>query len=185
MLKRLMVAALVLGAVLAAGCSRKPPAPTVHASMVEIVAPSAQVIWDITNRAYNEKGDGFVASKISSADWDKLSAAGQRLNDRGALLSKTAHIRSAVPGATIMGEGGGDAAGAKQVQAFIDANPALFAQRARILADAGLTIVKASKTHDIAPLYEVASGMDEVCDGCHKPFWGTDDPPPWHPPAGG
>ena len=182
MFKRAALAALVFAALFAAGCSRKPPL-TVHATMVDVVAPQAKVIWDITNPAYNSVGDGFDPAKISSDQWDKLSAAGQTLSDRGHLLAKQAHIKAAVSGATIMGEGGGNAAGVKEVQAFIDANPTLFAQRARILADAGETIVRAAKTHDIAPLYEVASGMDEVCDGCHKPFWGTDDPPPWHEPA--
>jgi len=37
---------------------------------------------------------------------------------------------------------------------------------------------KAAKTRDIKTVYRVSSGLDEVCDGCHKPFWGTDDPPP-------
>ncbi len=58
------------------------------------------------------------------------------------------------------------------------ANPALFAKRATILAKAGEDLVKASKTHDVRTFYRVSSGLDDTCDGCHQPFWGTDEPPP-------
>jgi len=71
-----------------------------------------------------------------------------------------------------------DAASPKQIQALIDANPALFAQKARVLEQAGDSMVKAADTKDVQTLYAVSSDLDEVCDGCHKPFWGTDEPPP-------
>ena len=186
MLNRVAVAALA-GLLLTAGC-QKPP-PTVNASMTQVVAPQAQTIWDITSAAYNAKGDGLDPSRISPADWIKLEKAGQQLRDRALVLSKAPHVTAVGRGETIMGEDASgapgklgpawDAASARKVQAFIDANPTLFAERARTLAEAGDTIVKAAPTKDIQAVYKVASGLDEVCDGCHKTFWGTDEPPPF------
>ena len=189
MLNRIAVTVLASGMLLAAGCSQKAPTPTVNASMTQVIAPQTQTIWDITNRAYNTAGDGLDPSKISPADWDQLEKAAGQLRDRALVLSKAAHITAAGRGETIMGQDASgatgklghtwDAASSKRVQAMIDANPALFAERARILAKAGDTIVRASQTKDVRSVYKVASGLDEDCDGCHKPFWGTDEPPPF------
>ena len=195
MWKKVAVVALVAGALLAGGCSRKPPPPTVNESMTQIIAPQTQTIWDITSDAFNARGDGLLASKISDADWIRLEKAGQQLNDRALVLAQSRRMVVAAPGETVMGsEASGapspighewDAASAAIVQSRIDANPALFARHARTLAEAGAAIVKASRTRDIKTLYEVSSEMDEVCDGCHKPFWGTDEPPPFpHADAG-
>jgi len=189
MLKTFAVAAVVAGLLLAAGCSRKPPTPTINASMTQVMSTQAQTIWDITSGAFNAKGDGLVASKIAPGDWIALGEAGRKLRDRSLLLAAAPHVVVVGPGETIMGEDASgasgklghdwDAASAKLVQARIDANPALFARRMRILAKTGDTVLKASQTHDVGPLYEASAGLDEVCDGCHKPFWGTDDPPPF------
>ena len=187
MLKK--VAAALLALSLLSACGRQKPPPTVNASMTQIVAPQAQTIWDITNAALNEKGDGLDPAKISASDWAKLEAAGQSLQERALALSKAKRVTAAGPGESIMGEDASgapshqghawDAASAEKVQAFIDANPALFARRAQILADNAGIVVRAAKVKDVGPLYQVSSGLDEVCDGCHKTFWGTDEPPPF------
>ncbi len=188
MFKTVSVIALASAVLLAAGCGRK-PAPTVNASMTQVMAPQAQTIWDITSHAFNDKGDGLDGSKISEADWVKLADAGRRLQERAMVLAKAHHITAAAPGEIIMGgEAAGapspightwDAANASKVQGFIDGNPALFAQRAQILAEAGAALAKAARTKDVRTAYQVSSNLDEDCDGCHKPFWGTDEPPPF------
>ncbi len=68
---------------------------------------------------------------------------------------------------------------AKTVQARIDAKPALFKEKARALLDATNELSRAAAAKDIVLLHKVGSEMDEVCDGCHEPFWGTDVPPPF------
>jgi hypothetical protein len=187
MLKRVAVILLAPGVLLAAGCGPKAPSPSIHESMTQGIEPHAQTVWDISSRAYNDKGDGLDPSKISAADWAQLEDAGRQLRDRARVIAKDRNIVVAAPGETLMGQSAApqgiskqtwDAANPTQIQALIDANPALFAQSARVLEEAGDTIVKAAQTKDVRSFYAVSSNLDEVCDGCHKPFWGTDEPPP-------
>ncbi len=186
MLKRVGFAVLALGLVLTAGCSKT---PTVNNSMTKVMSTNTQTIWDISSAAFNAKGDGLEEAKVSDADWAKLEAAGVQLRERALILAKAKHVKSAARGETILGADAvgapspigheWDAASAKRVQDMIDANPALFSQRAMILADAADIVVQASKARDVEALYMVSSNMDEVCDGCHMKFWGTDEPPPF------
>ena len=179
--------AMAAGLLLAVGCS-KAPTPTINQSMTQIMQPEAQTVWDIASRSFNDKGDGLVAAKIPPTDWIKLAKAGRRLRDRAKIIadaSPNVPVRSADE--KIMGEQAAhagvrqtwDAASPKQIKAYIDANPAFFAQRARVLEQAGADLLAAAHSHDIATVYRVSSNMDEVCDGCHQKFWGTDDPPPF------
>jgi hypothetical protein len=190
MLKSAGAALVALGLVLLAGCGPKSGAatPTVNESMTKIMQPEAQVIWDITSKAFNFKGDGLDPTKVTPTDWSLLEQAGQKMKDRGAILATAKHVVVAAPGAAIMGAYAAppgdikttwDAASAKQIQALIDANPGLFAQRAKILSDTGDTLMKAAGSKDINTLYQVSADLDEVCDGCHQKFWGTDEPPPF------
>jgi hypothetical protein len=183
---RAALSALASGALLLAACSPK-PAPTANESMSQVMQPEAQTIWDITSRAFNEKGDGLVPSKISTADWIKLARSGRRLRDRARVLAAAQHVVVATDQERIMGQSAShqgvrrtwDAASPEQIQALIDAHPELFARRAQILAEAGDTVLNAANAKDAARLYAVSSNLDEVCDGCHERFWGTDDPPPF------
>jgi hypothetical protein len=163
--------------------------PTVNESMTKVMSIHAQTIWDITSHAFNARGDGLVGAKISTKDWYELAKAGQALRDRATLLANARNVYVAGPGEMVLGEEAAgepakighawDALNSGQIQARIQADPAFFAKRARILAQAGATVVKASQTRDVRALYGVSSGLDEVCDGCHQKFWGTDDPPPF------
>jgi hypothetical protein len=161
--------------------------PTINDSMTKVLSVNAQTIWDISSHAFNKRGDGLVATKVTAKDWEQVAEAGRQMQERGLLLAKTPHaLVVAGPGEQVMGQeaahggakGKWDAASPKQIKALIDANPALFTKRATILATAGADLVKASRTRDIKTLYRVSSGLDDVCDGCHQPFWGTDEPPP-------
>ena len=191
MFKRVGVTLLASGLVLAA-CS-KAPTPTINNSMTHVMQPQAQTIWDISSHAFNAKGDGLDASKLSDVDWIKLAKAGRQMRDRARVIAEADKISVAAPGETILGqEGSGmvkgppeesrSAASIQQIQTWIDANPALFAKRARVLEEAGDKLLKAAHGRDIKGVYEVSAGMDEVCDGCHEKFWGTDEPPTFPDP---
>lgn len=185
------VGALVVVSVMAASAAlaaQPVSLPTINDSMTKVLSVNAQTIWDISSHAFNKRGDGLVASKVTAKDWQQVADAGRQMQERGLLLAKTPRaLVVAGPGEQVMGaeaahgglkKGTWDAASPKQIKALIDANPALFNKRAMILATAGSDLVKASKTRNLKVLYRVSSELDEVCDGCHQPFWGTDEPPP-------
>jgi hypothetical protein len=169
----------------AAAPGRAAAPPTVNDSMTKVMSVNAQTIWDISSKAFNDKGDGLVAKKLNDNDWKQLGEAGRQMKERATLLATAKRVIVANPDEQILGEEaskGGvkktwDAANRKQIQALIDAKPKLFTQHAWTLVRTGADLEKASKTRDIKTLYRVSANLDEVCDGCHKPFWGTDDPP--------
>lgn len=187
MFKRLAVLAMVSGALLlAAGCARE-KAPTVNDSMTKIMQPEAQTIWDISSRAFNARGDGLDPALFKPADWVKLAKAGRKLRDRAHILANDPNVQVTTFGQTMMGEnsshsgvrGEWDAASPTQVKAYIDANPKLFSEKARVLEKAGADLLEAAHNYDAKGVYAVSSNLDEVCDGCHEKFWGTDEPPPF------
>lgn len=132
MINRVGAVALAAGVLLAAGCQK--PVPTVNNSMTQVMQPQAQTIWDITSKAFNEKGDGLDASKLTANDWAQLQKAAQQMADRAHVLANAKHITVAKADETIMGQGAShsgvkqtwDAASPAQVQALINADPAGF-----------------------------------------------------------
>jgi len=177
MLKKAALAFAVCGALLA-GCGPKAPAPTVHASMTQVIAPQAQTIWDITNRAYNDQGDGLDPKKISAGDWTRLETAGHQIRDGILVLAREKKRVAAEPGVKIEGEEDPAEPGAKQVQTYLDADPKGFAEHAKALAAAADTVAKAAHAKDAGPVFAVAGRLDSVCDGCHSRFWDPESPQP-------
>jgi hypothetical protein len=187
---RKRVGTLAVVAVMAASwafASQSAAPPTINDSMTKVMSTNAQTIWDISSKAFNAKGDGLVASKVTAKDWAQVREAARAMNARAVYLAKAPHLLVvATADEQVLGEDaahGGvkktwDAASRQQIKGLINGNPPLFTKRATILANAMADLVKASKTRDIKVLYRVSSNLDEYCDGCHQPFWGTDDPPP-------
>jgi hypothetical protein len=187
------IGALIAVTLMLGGCgeqkSSKEATPTINSSMTGVMEPTAQTIWDIVSSAYNAKGDALDATKLSDGQWKQLSDASHRLHERAQMLAMAEHILVAADNEPILGSQAAgikgeigpawDAASAKVVQERIDAKRELFTQKARDLATAADAIDRAANTKDIALLYKISSGLDEVCDACHEPFWGTDEPPPF------
>lgn len=154
-LGREALSALALAALLLASACGPKPTPTANESMTQVMQPEAQVIWNITSRVFNERGDGLVATRISQDDWAKLAVSGRRLRDRAQILARAQHVIVATDREPIMGQYAAhegvrrtwDASSPKQIQALIDAHPELFAERALILARAGDTVAQAARTH--------------------------------------
>ena len=201
MLRKIAALALAAGALAAMGhgsglaktasAAKAAAVPTVNDSMTHVMAVQAQTIWDISSKAFNYRGDGLDPKKLTANDWKQLGEAGRLMKERATLLATAKRVIVAGPTEHIMGEEAAhagvkktwDAASVKQVQALIDARPKTFAEHAWTLVRAGADLEKAAKVRDIKTVYRVSSDMDEVCDGCHQPFWGTDEPPP--PPKTG
>jgi hypothetical protein len=187
--ERRLVSSCVVLVLTLAGCSRTADVPTINASMTGVMEPQAEKIWDLVSAAYNDVGDGLIGRKISDADWQKIEAASLALKQRADVIEQAEHIYVADANEPILGSqavgvksqsgSAWEAVDASTVQSRIDARPDLFKQKAHVLVAAADTIHRAAQTKDAALLYKAASGMDEVCDGCHEPFWGTDEPPPF------
>jgi hypothetical protein len=189
-------AVLAAALLILAGCqkrSEETAATAVHTindTMAQVMEPKAEVIWGMMSNAYNDKGDALDASKLSEDDWKQIGDASALMNARAQeLIDHVEDIQVTANGIPIMGEqavgqvgpagNDWDAVNSSTIQGRIKAKPALFVEKARVLLDATDKLRRAAATKDVAVLYAVGSGMDEVCDGCHAPFWGTDEPPPF------
>jgi cytochrome c556 len=111
------------------------------------------------------------ASRLTAADWSKLTDAAGKVRDVAQTLAKSAHVVAAAPGVKIDGEGNADALGAKQVQAALDANPQEFQAFSQALATSMDQVVAAAKARNAAKLFDVSGALDEVCENCHVKFW--------------
>lgn len=141
-----------------------------HALMKDVVAVQTQVIWDVSNGAQDDQGNPD-ASKMSAGDWTKIIEAAGKVRQASQTLAKADHVIAAAPGVKIEGEGNEGVAGAKQVQAAIDKNPAEFRTRSQALATSMDQIVTAAKAKDAAKVFEVSGVLDQVCEDCHQKFW--------------
>lgn len=174
-----------------AGCGEKTkaPLPTINDSMTKIMEPMAEDIWDTVSKAYNDRGDALDGTKLSEADWKRIADSSAKLKERAELIANAEHLVVAASNEPILGSqavgtkgnigADWDAVSAGTIQKRIDAKPELFSQKAKILVDSADQMNRAALTKDTVLLYKVASNLDEVCDGCHEPFWGTDEPPPF------
>lgn len=168
--------------------AEKPAIPTINDTMRQVMEPRAETIWGLVSKAYNDIGDGLVASKLSDADWRKIGDSAREMKARAQILVDNAdHLTVAAPNEPIMGSQAvgikgnigkeWDAASAEQIHARIAADPKKFAEKAKVLVDSADAMARAAGTRDAGLLYKESSQLDEVCDGCHQPFWGTDEPP--------
>lgn len=184
----LLTAGLLLG-----GCQKKTEdvavaTHTINNSMTQVMEPSAEAIWDTMSKAYNDKGDALDPSKLSEADWKAIADASAAMKARAAEIANAeSHIVAAknepILGSQAVGTASPPgpewaAVGPEHVQKLIEAKPALFKQKALALVDSMDKINRAAGSKDVVTLYKVGSELDEVCDSCHEPFWGTDQPPP-------
>lgn len=187
-------AILLTASLLLAGCQKKEeaaaPLHTVNDTMAQVLEPSAEAIWGTMSKAYNDKGDALDASKLSEADWKTIADASAKMRDRAhELVDHAREVKVTASGVPVMGEQAvgqvgpagkdWDAVNAKTIQGRIDAKPDLFVEKAKVLLDSAEKLNRAATSKDVALLYSVGSELDEVCDGCHEPFWGTDQPPPF------
>jgi hypothetical protein len=145
-------------------------APTIQAAMKGVIAPQAQILWDVGNEAMDDNGNPD-AKRLTAAQWDQLAAAGAKVKDMSLALAMAEHIKVVGPGAAIQGEGDPNSSSAVQVQGFVDANPAGFAEQSRKLAAAADDFVVAAKARDAAKLGLASGNLDQVCEDCHMRYW--------------
>jgi cytochrome c556 len=139
------------------------------------VAPQAQLLWDVGNRALDDDGNPSVA-KLTAADWTKLAAAAQKMKAASTAMADAAKVIVAPPGTKLQDEGAPGQATSKQIQGFIDANPKDFADHARALADVSDGFLKAAASKDAKTLGDASARLDEICEACHIKYWYPDQP---------
>ncbi|HEU4624172.1 MAG TPA: hypothetical protein VFS52_05375 [Steroidobacteraceae bacterium] len=146
------------------------PAANLHELMKNVVAPQAQVVWDVGNQAMDDQGnpDG---SKLKPADWAKIAAAAGKVKQASQTLAQADHVMAAGPGQKIEGEGTPDAFGAKDVQKILDAEPKVFRAFAQQLTASMDEVIAAAQKKDATQLADVSGRLDQVCEACHVKFW--------------
>lgn len=139
------------------------------------VAPQAQILWDIGNKALDDEGNASAA-KLTPVDWTKLAGAAQKMKDAAVSMAGAARIGIAPPGARLQDEGTPGQATSRQIQAYIDANPKDFAEHARAMAEVSDGFLKAAGSKDAKTLGEASAKLDEVCEACHVKYWYPEQP---------
>jgi hypothetical protein len=151
-------------------CGAGAAPPSLHASMKKVVAPEAQALWDISNKATDGDGEP-IAGKLTAADWDKLIEGSRRLKARAGALAQARRIEVAGPGETIQDEGAPEAPTREEIQRLLDADLPAFNTFAAQLAGAADQVSSAARKKDIKAVSEVANQLDELCESCHVTFW--------------
>ena len=164
------VALLAIGLLALASCAPDPSPANLHQGMAQIVAPSAQVLWDVSNRGTNDEGEPD-GRKLKTADWQALAAAAQALRDEAASLASAKAIEAAAPGEKILNEGQSGASSAAQVQQYIDQDRAGFSAESGRLRDVADAMFKASAARDAGKLLNAAGELDAICEACHVKYW--------------
>jgi cytochrome c556 len=172
--------ALTLGfIVLLSGCNSQGPddhgqietRPVVlREAMKSVLAPQAQVLWDISNKGMNDQGEPD-ASKLKDEDWAKIASAAKMLQSSATELADAKSIIVARTGEKIQDEENPGASTAQQVQGFIDRDIQSFSVMARALANSGADFAAAAKEHDAAKLANASGSLDQVCESCHLRYW--------------
>jgi hypothetical protein len=143
---------------------------TLHEAMQQVIAPQAQIVWNVGNAAFDDDGrlDG---RKVTDAGWKEVASAAHKLKDAAQQLAQAEGIVVAAPGERLQDEGYPQAANAQAVQEYIDANPRSFRRRANALRAAAGELVQASAEHNAGIFSRVSNGLDEICEDCHERFW--------------
>lgn len=167
---RYALAALCGAAVLGVAAQAADKQLFLYPLMKATVAPQAQILWDVGNRAYDDDGNVSV-KKLTAADWSKLGKAAQAMKAAAQAMADAPAVAVAPAGTKLQDEGAPGVATAKQIQGFIDANPRDFAEHAKALADVSDAFLKASQTKDGPTLADASGRLDEVCESCHVKYW--------------
>jgi hypothetical protein len=146
------------------------PAPTLQASMKNVIIPQAQIVWDVTNAALDDKGD-IDAARLDAAEWSRIALAARALDETSRRLAGTNALKVLGPGEPEAEAGGSATLTLEQVQSLIDAKPTEFAAQFREFAGISAQLAAAAEARDGAALNLQLGRFNEACEGCHQRFW--------------
>jgi hypothetical protein len=171
----LVVAVVILAA---AACQRAAETPAVHQPqfvadvtikdlMLDIVDPSADVVWLSVTTVANEKG--LIETRPQNEEeWTKvrqgaltLAEAANLLMIPGRRVAPTSH-KSEVPGIELEGE---------EMDALIANDRASWDRHARALYDAAMATYRAAEAKDADKVFELGESIEHACEGCHSTYW--------------
>lgn len=169
-----------LVAVLAAGCSQKPPAPaeaaqvgpvaaaSIQEIMKAIVEPASNGVWKTPASISDPAAKATAAQK--EADWLAVRHAAVALSESANLLVLPGR-QTVATGGKIQDEGLAGNLPSAEIQKRIAADPARFGRHAKALQDATLETLAAIDARNIDALIDKGGKIDEACEACHKEYW--------------
>jgi hypothetical protein len=162
----------------AAACQRAAETPAVHQPqfvadvtikdlMLDVVDPSADVVWLSVTTVANETG--LVETRPQNdEEWSKvkqgaltLAEAANLLMIPGRRVAPPGHT-SEVPGIELEGE---------EMDALIARDRAAWDNHARALYDAAMAAYRAALAKDADKIFEVGESIEHACEGCHSTYW--------------
>jgi hypothetical protein len=176
---------LALGAALlivAAGCTRAPAPPpaaptaftpvlSVKELMEHIVDPVADWVFDAAT--IDVSAAGVTETKpTSDEDWLKVERGALMLAEASNLLMIERPV--APPGSDDPPHEPGKPApelSAKEIQAKIDADRAMWNAHADQLRVASLGALKLARARNVDKLFEAGAIIDNACESCHLEYW--------------
>ncbi len=193
---RLLVASVVpalLGAIIMAGCVRKPEAPVVPAPggtlpagfkaeasildlMADFVDPNADELWEAVAIVSTTTGSEERQPR-TDAEWKLLRRKALVLIESANLLVTEGRV-VAHPGQRLLEPGGAGDFTPAQAQAEIDKDRGAFVGFAQVLQGATVQLLGAIDKRDVDAYLEAGGTLDEACEGCHKRFWYPNSPQP-------
>ena len=164
-------------AALAACQPAEPPAQRsvidTREAMVAGINSAAVAIWEIANDAQGESGE-LDSARMSEDDWLQLRDEAQALERWSRMMADADVIHAAGPD-TASREVPAGVASRAEIQAMIDADPALFREKARDLAERARLLADAARARDPAAAGHRAAEIDVPCQGCHTRYWYKQD----------
>jgi hypothetical protein len=174
-------AAPAMPAILAAGSSNASRYRQVYVSikdlMDSIIDPSADVLWGAVGTVVDQDGvhDSFPKTQ---EEWLDVRRAAVRIIEGANLLmmpgreAAPAGAKSDVPGVELE---------PAEIAALIRKKRKNFNAFAKALQALGLEALRASDAKNAAPLIDIGSRMQDVCESCHKTFWYPNEKQPPSP----
>jgi hypothetical protein len=176
---RKVVAGIAAGLALTA-CGQKTaeqtaaPAPggvsTVFETMYATIIPKSNLIWEQAGNLYDDDGK-LDAKRLTDQQWTDVKDAAVAMGVAAKALAEAKGIKVVPPGGKIQGEGTEGAAGAADVQKWIDASPQGFSEDAAKLVAISDEIAAAASAHDAKKTDDAQGRLTDVCAGCHSRFW--------------
>jgi hypothetical protein len=175
---------LVLGVLVSACSSSKPPAAAAHASglwgdlkpvvsvkelMKYMIDPVADNIFDAVGTVVTK--DGVVEREPKTdEDWEKIQIGAISLAE-GAYLLKIP--RPFAPPGDLNNSTGPNAVelSPAQITAKVERDPVEWNARIETLRNASLAALDIVKRKDVSALWDAGEILDQACENCHRSYW--------------